>query len=175
MASSEVCYDIRIDVFHHEQGFPLEGEITDLDEEATHFPPRLVPSSKPVGTIRCTKTKECYRLGALAMLKDYRKYNFGRAPVLALHDLSELMPYWLCMPRFYAKFGYIAEGEKFDEDGAPHQNMVTHWLLSGADGYLCKTYRWSRCDGECNHPTCMTTRGQIAEEDFLTFLIILDC
>ncbi|TFY58360.1 hypothetical protein EVJ58_g6464 [Rhodofomes roseus] len=80
------CYDVRIDVFHHEQQFPLDTEIDDLDSTATHILLRLLPSLKPVGTIRCTKHDNYYKLSRLAVLKDYRQYRFGRALVLALHD-----------------------------------------------------------------------------------------
>jgi len=31
---------------------------------------------------------------------------------------------------FYAKFGYVPEGNEFDEDGAPHQKMIIHLPLS---------------------------------------------
>ncbi|CDO73763.1 hypothetical protein BN946_scf185015.g91 [Trametes cinnabarina] len=80
------CYDVRIDVFHREQGFPLDTEIDEYDEEATHILLRLVPSLKPVGTIRCVKLKDYYKLSRLAVLKDYRKYRFGAALVQSLHD-----------------------------------------------------------------------------------------
>ena len=56
------------------------------DEEATHILLRLVPSLKPIGTIRCVKMKDYYKLTRLAVLKDYRKYRFGRALVQSLHD-----------------------------------------------------------------------------------------
>lgn len=55
------------------------------DEEATHILLRLVPSLKPVGTIRCVKLKDYYKLTRLAVLKDYRQYRFGRALVESLH------------------------------------------------------------------------------------------
>ncbi|KAL4249669.1 hypothetical protein ABKN59_007064 [Abortiporus biennis] len=43
------CFDLRIEVFHHEQGFPLETEVDGLEDIATHFLLRLRPSSKPIG------------------------------------------------------------------------------------------------------------------------------
>ena len=56
------------------------------DDEATHILLRLVPSLKPIGTIRCVKMKDYYKLTRLAVLKDYRQYRFGRALVQSLHD-----------------------------------------------------------------------------------------
>ncbi|KAI0796940.1 acyl-CoA N-acyltransferase [Abortiporus biennis] len=142
------CFDVRIDVFHHEQKFPLEAELDDQEDTATHFLLRLLPSLTPVGTIRLVRRKSYYKLTRLAVLKDYRKFKFGRDLVLALHDYvkkeafeaahrpdttsSAIIPEYvkvhshsqLYVKGFYAKFGYEPEGEEFDEDGEPHQLMV---------------------------------------------------
>ncbi|EJD01583.1 uncharacterized protein FOMMEDRAFT_21943 [Fomitiporia mediterranea MF3/22] len=80
------CFDLRIAVFTHEQGFPLDVEIDEADETATHFLLRLVPSSEPIGTIRAVRIGDDYKLSRLVVLKQYRKYQFGRALVLALHE-----------------------------------------------------------------------------------------
>lgn len=54
---------------------------------ATHFLLRLVPSLKPIGTIRGSKSPEgYYKLSRLAVLKDYRQFKFGRELVSKLHD-----------------------------------------------------------------------------------------
>ena len=45
-----------------------------------------MPSLQPIGTIRCTKIQDYYKLSRLAVLKDYRQFRFGRALVLSLHD-----------------------------------------------------------------------------------------
>lgn len=47
---------------------------------------RLVPSLKPVGTIRPVRATGYYKLSRLAVLKDYRRFSFGRALVFGLHD-----------------------------------------------------------------------------------------
>jgi predicted GNAT family N-acyltransferase len=105
------CYDVRVDVFHREQGFPLDTEIDKLcrfhsilavkgfsayfrplrrlDETAEHFLLRLLPSLLPIGTIRASRTSTVpsyYKLSRLAVLKDYRQHHFGRELVLALHS-----------------------------------------------------------------------------------------
>ncbi|KAJ2970469.1 hypothetical protein NUW54_g12722 [Trametes sanguinea] len=107
----------------------------------------LVPSRTPVGTIRCVKLKEYYKLSRLAVLKDYRKYRFGAALVQSLHDhvkadarasglagsdaaAKVIAHSQIPVKGFYAKFGYVPEGEEFDEDGAPHQKMVARLSLS---------------------------------------------
>ncbi|KAI0307046.1 acyl-CoA N-acyltransferase [Multifurca ochricompacta] len=141
------CYDVRIDVFHREQGFPLDTEIDKLDEIAEHFLLRLLPSLQPIGTIRASRHSSggvpYYKLSRLAVLKEYRKYHFGRELVFALHNWvttdtqsrGEHSAKVVCHSQipakaFYAKFGYSPEGDEFDEDGAPHQKMVIHLPLS---------------------------------------------
>ncbi|SJL02308.1 uncharacterized protein ARMOST_05634 [Armillaria ostoyae] len=139
------CLDVRIQVFHHEQKFPLETEIDEFDnpQAATHFLLRLLPSLQPVGTIRGVRLSEnYYKLGRLAVLDQYRQFKFGRELVLRLHEWVKIdaspmatMPehdvYAIVVSHsqipvkgFYAKFGYIPEGAEFDEDDAPHQKMV---------------------------------------------------
>ncbi|KIM46421.1 hypothetical protein M413DRAFT_64994 [Hebeloma cylindrosporum] len=90
------CYDVRIEVFHHEQKFPLETEIDEPGDKATHFLLRLTPSLTPIGTIRASRSDYAgtttkrqsyyYKLSRLAVLKEYRRYQFGRALVQRLHD-----------------------------------------------------------------------------------------
>ncbi|KAJ3981742.1 acyl-CoA N-acyltransferase [Lentinula detonsa] len=142
-AEIQQCYKIRIDVFTHEQGFPIETELDHLDPIATHFLLRLTPSFTPVGVIRGSKSSETgyYKLSRLAVLKDYRQFKFGREFVEALHkwvqaDAREadagqgigsakvVCHSQIPVKGFYAKFGYISEGDEFDEDGDPHQKMV---------------------------------------------------
>lgn len=140
------CYDVRIAVFVHEQGFPLDLEIDEIDDTATHFLLRLVPSLQPIGTIRAFKPKHAtyYKLGRLAVHKDHRQHKFGRDLVLALHQwvradarahgsqghVDIVCHSQIPVKGFYAKFGYAPEGGEFDEDGAPHQKLVARLPLS---------------------------------------------
>jgi len=143
----EQCYGVRIDVFHREQGFPLDAEIDELDEIAEHFLLRLLPSLEPIGTVRTWRASSggvpFYKLSRLAVLKPYRNHHFGRELVVALHkwaatdcqSCGEQSAKVVChsqlpVKAFYAKFGYVPEGNEFDEDGAPHQKMVVHLPLS---------------------------------------------
>ncbi|KAL0949240.1 hypothetical protein HGRIS_009318 [Hohenbuehelia grisea] len=82
------CFSVRIDVFHHEQKFPLDTEIDDMEDSSTHFLLRLTSSQTPVGTIRTYKVPggNYYKLSRLAVLKDYRQYRFGRELIEALHE-----------------------------------------------------------------------------------------
>jgi len=120
---------------------------TRLDEAAEHFLLRLLPSLRPIGTIRASRGSSggapYYKLSRLVVLKEFRKRHFGRELVLALHkwviadaqSRGEHFAKLIChsqipVKAFYAKFGYTPEGNEFDEDGAPHQKMVVHLPLS---------------------------------------------
>ncbi|KAJ6515560.1 acyl-CoA N-acyltransferase [Mycena sanguinolenta] len=143
------CHRIRTEVFHIEQGFPLDTEFDEVEQIAFHFLLRVTeldPSTgettvKSVGTIRGTTPgtysgNDRYKLSRLAVDKNYRTHKFGRLLVDKLHDwiredakrtnrLAEVECHsQIPVMKFYAKFGYKPEGEEFDEDGAPHQNMI---------------------------------------------------
>ncbi|KAF8514813.1 acyl-CoA N-acyltransferase [Hysterangium stoloniferum] len=127
------CIQVRIDVFVHEQKFRLEDEIDDIDPIATHILLRLIPSKTPIGTLRVYKQAGAsyYKLGRLAVLKEYRKFRLGAELVQAAHRYvagqsgpAEIVVHsQLYVKGFYARLGYLPEGEEFDEDGAPHQKM----------------------------------------------------
>ncbi|OCF37474.1 hypothetical protein I317_03848 [Kwoniella heveanensis CBS 569] len=109
-------------------------------------------TDKPIGTIRFVPTKG--KLTRLALDKDYRKYGFGKVLVQGMEDyilqegnaerLEKLVEVreggkkvirvkchsQIPVKPFYAKMGYVPEGDEFDEDGAPHQLMVHELELS---------------------------------------------
>ncbi|OXC69349.1 hypothetical protein AYX13_01909 [Cryptococcus neoformans] len=160
----EACYDIRMEVFCVEQGFTVEDEMDEYDPHSFHFllttpissPPDVSTSSlpptndtsttteKPIGTIRFVPGKS--KLTRLAILKDYRKFGFGKVLVKGMEHfvrqnavkeplgkiIEEEGEKWInikCHSQihaipFYEKLGYVAEGPQFDEDGAPHQLLV---------------------------------------------------
>ncbi|ODN98047.1 hypothetical protein I350_07689 [Cryptococcus amylolentus CBS 6273] len=98
----------------------------------------------PIGTIRFVPGKN--KLTRLAVQKEYRQYGFGKVLVEALETFvkenavkqnlgavyEEGGKKWIdinCHSQlyvipFYTKFGYVAEGPQFDEDGAPHQLLI---------------------------------------------------
>ncbi|WRT64936.1 uncharacterized protein IL334_001876 [Kwoniella shivajii] len=99
----EACYDIRIEVFSVEQGFPLDTEIDEYDPISVHFllttPIASPPSEetttpgqselngetteKPIGTIRYVPSLS--KLTRLAVDKEYRSFGFGRVLVDGMH------------------------------------------------------------------------------------------
>ena len=67
------------------------------DATATHFLLRLVPSGKPVGTVRMLKSPgvSYFKLSRLVVLKEYRNSHFGaelvhhgHAWAIETHELS---------------------------------------------------------------------------------------
>jgi predicted GNAT family N-acyltransferase len=145
------CYSVRIDVFHHEQGFPLDTEIDELEDSSYHILLRLSDpgpeAGKPVGTIRGTYkpsiSPKTYKLSRLAVLKEYRKYGWGGVLVNALHDWVKNdaksrgieAPEVTChsqlpVKKFYTRYGYQSEGPEFDEEGAPHQLMIARLAIA---------------------------------------------
>ncbi|TFK99174.1 acyl-CoA N-acyltransferase, partial [Pterulicium gracile] len=92
--SMKECHKIRFDVFHREQGFPLDPQIDtyELDAPSQHFLLRLVDGEKPIGTIRGTHRPypelepNAYKLSQLAILEEHRKTGWGGVLVDALHE-----------------------------------------------------------------------------------------
>ncbi|CAK9780291.1 acyl-CoA N-acyltransferase [Cutaneotrichosporon oleaginosum] len=140
-----VCHKIRVDVFAHEQGFPLDTEFDDYDHtgDCVHFLARA--GASPAGTVRLVPSKG--KLTRLAVLAPYRGTGAGRALVhameawLVLEVRAGRMRHLVVEGRsgravtvkihsqipvldFYAKLGYRQEGPRFDEEGEPHQLMV---------------------------------------------------
>jgi hypothetical protein len=59
------------------------------EDISTHILLRLTPSMQPIGTIRgylVPGKTDTYKLTRLAIIKEYRKYGFGRKLVEALHQ-----------------------------------------------------------------------------------------
>ncbi|KZS91316.1 acyl-CoA N-acyltransferase [Sistotremastrum niveocremeum HHB9708] len=128
------CIAMRIEVFVGEQGFDLDTEVDQYDDTATHFLLRLTPSLQPIGTIRAVSIPGGYKLGRLVVVKEFRQFGFGRDLVLKMSDWArevagsepvEIVAYaQLYVKAFYAKYGYVPEGDEQEVDGAPHQKMV---------------------------------------------------
>lgn len=122
-----LVFALRKIVFVEEQGVPPEIE-WDKEEESTHF--LALSDYKPCGACRWRKTPNGYKLERFAVLKDYRGNGIGRAMIAtALADLPDDAGYIYLNAQvdaksLYAKFGFVAEGEEFEEAGIKHLKMV---------------------------------------------------
>jgi predicted GNAT family N-acyltransferase len=127
------AYSIRKRVFVEEQGVPEEMELDEFDLNARHAlayadsecigTARLVTLSGSVGSIG--------RIGRMAVLPKYRCQGVGRRLLEAslkaaqsqdikqveLHAQVSVIP-------FYEQFGFIAQGDVYDEAGIPHRDMI---------------------------------------------------
>lgn len=123
----EKVFAIRKIVFVDEQGCPPELEYENEDV-STHFLALL--DHKPCGACRWRKTNDGYKLERFAVLKEFRGKGVGRALIAsALDDLPSEAKYiylnsQLDAMSLYAKFGFVAEGEQFEEAGIQHFKMV---------------------------------------------------
>lgn len=125
----EEAHFIRQTVFVEEQGF--KDEFDTIDNTAVHAVG--FADGAPVATGRIFPAEEdgAYYLGRLAVLKDFRKGGTGSkmlafleneaakrgASKIILHAQIQAQP-------FYEKNGYIAKGEPFLEESAPHITMM---------------------------------------------------
>ncbi|SMC58834.1 GNAT family N-acetyltransferase [Pedobacter nyackensis] len=123
----EKVFEIRKTVFVEEQNCPPELE-WENEDVSIHFLAEM--NGEACGACRWRKTDHGYKLERFAVLKEFRGKRIGQALVAAaLADLPENADYIYlnaqitAMP-LYARFGFISEGEQFDEAGIQHFKMV---------------------------------------------------
>lgn len=123
----EKAFEVRRKVFVEEQDCPPELE-WENEEESVHFLAEI--NGEACGACRWRKTENGYKLERFAVLKEFRGKRIGQALVAAaLADLPEDAHYIYLNAQIhalplYARFGFIAEGEEFDEAGIRHMKMV---------------------------------------------------
>lgn len=123
----EKVFNIRRIVFVDEQNCPPELE-WENEDVSTHFLATI--DGEPVGACRWRQTDAGYKLERFAVLPAYRGRKVGQALVAAaLADLPADATYiylnaQLDAMGLYAKFGFVAEGDQFEEAGIQHFKMV---------------------------------------------------
>lgn len=117
---------VRETVFVEEQNVPLEEEWDDLDPQCEHVL-ALDLERRPIGTGRLTPAR---KIGRMAVMKDWRGRGVGEALLLALMERARARG-WdeVCLHAqvsaegFYARAGFVPEGEHFWEAGIEHVTM----------------------------------------------------
>lgn len=117
---------VRETVFVHEQQVPLEEEWDALDPLCRHVIARD-EAGAPIGTGRLTPER---RIGRMAVLTDWRGRGVGDAMLAALMAEARKLGWpavslnaQVSAEAFYARQGFIPEGERFMEAGIEHQSM----------------------------------------------------
>jgi predicted GNAT family N-acyltransferase len=105
---------------------PREDEWDDLDARSVHALARDA-HGKPIGTGRLTPER---KIGRMAVLRDWRGRGVGEALLRTLMEQAQAR-HWpelslnaqVAAVPFYARAGFVAEGEEFLEAGIVHRTM----------------------------------------------------
>lgn len=130
-AEFEACYAIRKTVFVEEQAVPLELELDEYDDIATHF--LLRDGDAPLATARLLDKHGRAKIGRVAVLQEARGRGLGLLLMRAVLDEARRQGFseavldsqTYAIP-FYERLGFVAEGEEFDDAGIPHYLMRLH-------------------------------------------------
>ena len=125
-AQEKTASDIRMKVFVKEQGVPADIEMDAMDASSLHAV-AVDLAGRAVGTGRLLPDGH---IGRMAVLPKYRGKGIGSAILASLLEVSfqrgddeaVLSAQVQAMP-FYARFGFEAEGDEYDEAGIPHVVM----------------------------------------------------
>lgn len=127
MEEMEKAFEIRRLVFVVEQKVDPAEEYDEYESSSTHFLAKI--QGRTAGTARFRQTEKGIKLERFAVLAEHRGKGVGDAilsqmlveldkePYLYLHAQEYVM-------HFYAKHGFIAEGDRFWECEIPHFKMV---------------------------------------------------
>ena len=118
--------DVRERVFLQEQSVPPEDEWDGLDPDCV----QAVAESEECDVIGTGRLHPGGKIGRMAVLREWRGAGVGAGLLRVLMDearsrgLEEV--YLHAQTRvlgFYERFGFVAEGEQFEEAGIPHRKM----------------------------------------------------
>ena len=124
------AYLIRKHVFIEEQGVPEDMELDEFDPLALHALAYL--DSQAIGTARLvTMPGNIGRIGRMAVLAAFRRGGVGTQLLRTLLQEAafqkmmkiELHAQLSAIP-FYEQFGFIAQGDIYDEAGIAHRDMI---------------------------------------------------
>ena len=117
---------IRIEVFIKEQNVPEELEWDEADLICKHL---LVFSGKHA--IATARILDSGQIGRMAVLKEYRKQGIGSAMLNRLLEMANQMNLETVFLNaqleaipFYKSFGFIEQGDLFNDAGIMHKRMT---------------------------------------------------
>ncbi|PCJ63912.1 MAG: GNAT family N-acetyltransferase [Bacteroidetes bacterium] len=120
-------FEVRRQVFVEEQEVSEEEEYDDFETSSTHL--RAIVNGQVVGTCRYRNTDKGIKLERFAVLKENRRDGVGAALVLKVLEIIDMSQYiylhaQIQVVDFYTKYGFVQEGEQFEEAGIQHYKMV---------------------------------------------------
>ena len=125
----ERIIDLRYEVYVHEQKVPVELEIDEHDEQALHLVALL--GGQVVGTARLVQGEDHLRVGRMAVKKPLRQKGVGSRLLEIALDFARQGGYQKVVldsqvraVKFYERYGFMPEGDFFDDAGIPHVRMV---------------------------------------------------
>lgn len=123
----EEIFRIRETVFVHEQNVDPNLEYDDFEDTSEHF--MAITDGQAVGTARWRHTPNGIKLERFAVLSPYRGMGVGSALVAAVLDAlptrsNVYLHSQLRATSLYSRFGFVEEGDMFEEAGIDHYKMV---------------------------------------------------
>ena len=118
---------VRRAVFIDEQSIPEDMEWDEFDEASDH----AIAEDSAGTAVGCARLLPDGHIGRLAVLSAWRGRGVGSALLMQLVELARargharaiLNSQAHAMP-FYARHGFVAEGDEYLEAGIPHQTMT---------------------------------------------------
>jgi predicted GNAT family N-acyltransferase len=125
------AFDIRTQVFVHEQNVPMEEEIDEFEDVSTHFV--LYDGEKAIGAGRLRIVDGIGKVERICVLAPHRKGGSGKLIMEAIEafakekGISKLKLHGQTQAEgFYKKLGYETVSDVFIEAGIPHVVMLKH-------------------------------------------------
>jgi len=124
------CFALRHQVFVGEQGVPMEEELDDLDQTATHLLAKK--NGLPMGTARVVYHHDVAKIGRVCVLKLARGTGLGAELIKAAVQIAKHQPgvtkaklgAQLQALGFYEKLGFSVYGPVYLDAGIEHRDMV---------------------------------------------------
>ncbi|MET0133958.1 MAG: GNAT family N-acetyltransferase [Kibdelosporangium sp.] len=125
-AELQAVLRLRAEVFVVEQDVPyLDVDGRDLEPGTVHY--WVEESGVPLAYLRARQEQDEVRIGRVCTAKEARGSGLGArlmtAAVADLGDAASVLDSQVYAKGFYERFGYVAEGEEYLDDGIPHVAM----------------------------------------------------
>lgn len=126
----EQAFKIRQEVFVTEQGVPLENELDNYEEVATHII-GYDNENMPIATARFRPYDNGVKVERVAVLSNQRKTGTGKSLMLFIQQAAQELGYNELIlnaqtqaQHFYERLGYSPIGDVFMEENIEHIKMT---------------------------------------------------